>query len=169
MGNIFKDFEVGLRYDLKGSTQGRTYLNDKQKPSDLKDVKTALKDNDFIKHVKNIELVEFQRDPDISQILTKKRSTLIEVLKADADFLGVCQIIDYSLLLGEIEGDAEELRDKIENEQDDNFYRGVYFTRSGKPYVLGVIDPLTGFNFMKSVEYGVKRLKWGTEMSCVPP
>ena len=26
MGNIFKNFDVGLRYDLKGSTQGRTLL-----------------------------------------------------------------------------------------------------------------------------------------------
>lgn len=26
MGNIFKDYKVGIRYDLKGSTQGRTFL-----------------------------------------------------------------------------------------------------------------------------------------------
>jgi hypothetical protein len=26
MGNIFKDFKVGVRYDLKGSTVGRTHL-----------------------------------------------------------------------------------------------------------------------------------------------
>jgi 1-phosphatidylinositol-4-phosphate 5-kinase len=35
--------------------------------------------------------------------------------------------------------------------------------------VLGIIDPLTGFNFQKSIEFGVKRLRWGTTMSCVPP
>jgi 1-phosphatidylinositol-4-phosphate 5-kinase len=55
MDNIFKAFEVGLRFDLKGSTQGRTYLKPGQKPKDNKNVKTALKDNDFIQHVKYIQ------------------------------------------------------------------------------------------------------------------
>lgn len=145
MGNIFKDFKVGLRYDLKGSSQGRTYLKPTQKPSDNKDLKTALKDNDFTKHVKNIELIEPKHCPDTSAILAKKRHTLIEILKADADFLGACQIIDYSLLLGEIEDDADSLRDRIETENDENAYRGVYFSKEGQPYILGVIDPLTGF------------------------
>jgi hypothetical protein len=56
MGNIFKDFTVGIRYDLKGSTQGRTFLREGQNPKDRKDLKTALKDNDFIKHVRHIKL-----------------------------------------------------------------------------------------------------------------
>lgn len=47
--------------------------------------------------------------------------------------------------MGEIEDDPEELRERIDSEKDENSYRGVYFTKKGKPYVIGVIDPLTGF------------------------
>jgi hypothetical protein len=32
MGNIFKDYKVGIRYDLKGSTTGRTGLLEGQTP-----------------------------------------------------------------------------------------------------------------------------------------
>jgi hypothetical protein len=71
--------------------------------------------------------------------------------------------------MGEIDDNPEELRERIQAENDDNAYRGVYFTKKGRPYVIGVIDPLTGFTIQKSIEYGVKRLRWGTEMSCVPP
>jgi hypothetical protein len=41
---------VGTFYDLKGSTEGRTHLKPEQVPTDIVE-KTALKDNDFIKHV----------------------------------------------------------------------------------------------------------------------
>jgi hypothetical protein len=36
--------------------------------------------------------------------------SIIEVLKKDADFLASCDIIDYSILLGEILDDAETLK-----------------------------------------------------------
>ena len=49
--------------------------------------------------------------------------------------------------MGEIEDNPEELKDRIDSEVDENVYRGVYFTKEGVPYILGVIDPLTGFNF----------------------
>jgi len=39
----------------------------------------------------------------------------------------------------------------------------------GKAWVIGIIDPLTGFNFKKAVEYRGKSCRHGTEMSCVPP
>lgn len=54
-------------------------------------------------------------------------------------------IIDYSLLLGEIDDPADELRERIKEENDPNTYRGVYFATDGKPYVIGIIDPLTGY------------------------
>lgn len=118
MGNIFKDFNVGLRYDLKGSSQGRTFLKQGQKPKDNKQLKTALKDNDFTKHVKSIEFALTNDQLDESQLLITKKSTLIQILKDDADFLAKCSIIDYSLLLGEIEDPADELRERIQEESD---------------------------------------------------
>ena len=54
-------------------------------------VKTALKCNDFRKHVGKITLKE-----------ERGKKKFIDILKADADFLGRCQIMDYSLLIGQI-------------------------------------------------------------------
>ena len=48
MNNIFKDFTVGNRWDLKGSSQGRTYLkNGKTMDESTRNIQTAMKDNDF--------------------------------------------------------------------------------------------------------------------------
>eukprot|EP00351_Strombidinopsis_sp_SopsisLIS2011_P002239 CAMPEP_0116870866 /NCGR_PEP_ID=MMETSP0463-20121206/969_1 /TAXON_ID=181622 /ORGANISM="Strombidinopsis sp, Strain SopsisLIS2011" /LENGTH=75 /DNA_ID=CAMNT_0004508221 /DNA_START=1798 /DNA_END=2022 /DNA_ORIENTATION=+ len=38
-----------------------------------------------------------------------------------------------------------------------------------KAYIVGIIDPLTEFNFAKYIEYGAKKLRHGNQMSCVPP
>ena len=57
MGNIFQAYQVGTFYDLKGSTEGRTHLKPDQVPTDIVE-KTALKDNDFIKHVEQITFVD---------------------------------------------------------------------------------------------------------------
>jgi hypothetical protein len=78
---------------------GRTLLRNGKTPRDRKDLKTAMKDNDFITHVAHITFVEKPGDPNNSD------KTLLEILKEDAKFLGRCGIIDYSLLLGEIEDD----------------------------------------------------------------
>jgi len=47
--------------------------------------------------------------------------------------------------LGEIEDNPEDLREKIEQEEDKSQFRGIYFNTRGQPYVVGIIDPLTGF------------------------
>jgi len=75
----------------------------------------------------------------------KRKIHLLKFLNSDADFLATCNIIDYSLLIGEILDDPEEIKSKIAFENDLNPHRGVYFTSSNVPYLLGVIDPLTGF------------------------
>jgi 1-phosphatidylinositol-4-phosphate 5-kinase len=38
----------------------------------------------------------------------------MQILSSDADFLAKCAIIDYSLLLGEIEDDPDELRQRMD-------------------------------------------------------
>lgn len=92
---------------------------------------------------------------------------MLEILESDARFLSRCSIIDYSLLLGEIVDDPLEVM--ATTELDPSLGKGVYWSESGQPYIIGVIDPLTCFNFQKQVEYSAKWLKHGTSMSCVPP
>jgi 1-phosphatidylinositol-4-phosphate 5-kinase len=57
MNNVFKDFKVGNRFDLKGSTAGREALKGADRvPTDLDGV--AMKDNDFIKYYKCLNLID---------------------------------------------------------------------------------------------------------------
>jgi hypothetical protein len=57
MNNVFRDLEVGDRFDLKGSTTGRRTLQQSENLNDPKrDPKKVLKDLDFIEFVKKIEL-----------------------------------------------------------------------------------------------------------------
>lgn len=87
-----------------------------------------MKDNDFTKHIGKIEFEESQADLDMSTLLTKTKTSLSQILRRDADFLGQSQIIDYSLLVGEILDDPGELRQQIADSQDSITYRGVYFS-----------------------------------------
>ena len=59
MNNIFQDIDVGDRFDLKGSTQGRRTLreaNEYRSPS--RNRKIALKDLDYREHIKKITVVD---------------------------------------------------------------------------------------------------------------
>ena len=56
MNNIFVDFKVGLRFDLKGSVNNRTVLKGEMKPTDLGPI--AMKDNDFRIHMGSINLFD---------------------------------------------------------------------------------------------------------------
>lgn len=84
---MFGEYEVDLRYDLKGSTVGRTT----KFPEGVAPDKTvALKDNNFIEENKGIMIEDDQREE------------LLESLKKTSDFLGECKILDYSTLVGVI-------------------------------------------------------------------
>ena len=163
MNNVFKDFEVGVRFDLKGSTTGRNLLTPKQDLDYVEEnnIKTALKCNDFRRLMKQIILDE--EDGKDSH-----RSTFKDVCKSDADFFATTGIIDYSLLMGLVEDiDIEDLKEQISLNPE--LGNGVYFDTEGRAWVIGIIDPLTGFNFKKGIEYNFKRLRHGHDMSCVPP
>ena len=59
MNNIFKDFTVGNRWDLKGSTQGRTYLkNGRTFDESTRDIQIAMKDNDYKLEIGKLKFVE---------------------------------------------------------------------------------------------------------------
>jgi 1-phosphatidylinositol-4-phosphate 5-kinase len=86
MNNLFcTPLKIDYRYDLKGSTQGRTTKFPTGVP---KDMTIALKDLDLINEKKKFTV---GRD---------YKEKLMEIIKKDAEFFSKCQIIDYSLLVG---------------------------------------------------------------------
>ena len=58
MENLFKNFEVGTRFDLKGSSAGRETLKNGMGIDDERDISISLKDNDFRKHMPKLKIVE---------------------------------------------------------------------------------------------------------------
>ena len=58
MTNLFKHFDVGIRFDLKGSTKDRTRLKEGETLTKRPDITVALKCNDFRTQMKNIHFVE---------------------------------------------------------------------------------------------------------------
>ena len=111
MNNIFKDFTVGNRWDLKGSSQGRTYLkNGKTMDENTRNVQIAMKDNDFRNCIGQIRLTE--------RLDESQTRPLLDILETDTQFLASCNIIDYSLILGEVKFSESiaDLKELIEDE-----------------------------------------------------
>jgi len=96
--------------------------------------------------------------------------------------------MDYSVLLGELKLTSEqiaELRSEARNSSSSLSVNGIYVASNvvrgkdeeteaslevlEKAYIIGVIDTLTSFNFVKKAEFGFKRCRHGNQMSCVPP
>ena len=139
MNNMFRNFQPDIKYDLKGSTIGRT--------TEFKDgkidKKIALKDNNFTESHQKVYLEK----SDLESILSW--------CKKDSDFLGRNTTLDYSLLLGII--DLEEVRlkikdnPKLQSENDpivkvakegklETKERGIYISSNKKElYVIGII------------------------------
>ena len=91
MDNLFKHFDVGVRFDLKGSFKSRTRLTEGQTVYEGRDITVSLKDNDFREHMKKLTFVEALK-PDMPPIET--------LLGRDVDFLTRNNLIDYSFLVG---------------------------------------------------------------------
>ena len=86
MNNVFNTTnKIDRRYDLKGSTRGRTTFFPEGEP---RDYTIAMKDNDFLN-----DRMKLKVDRE-----TKKR--LLEAIKKDVEFFARCEINDYSLLVG---------------------------------------------------------------------
>lgn len=85
LANLFTSpLEIDLRYDLKGSTYGRSSRG----PNKNWEKSIALKDLDFIQDKSAIEL------------LGDHKETMIQQLEKDVGFFQSNQILDYSLLVG---------------------------------------------------------------------
>ena len=86
-----------------------------------------------------------ERPMGTSDFKSSKRRCFHDIIRTDIDFFIAAQIIDYSLLVGEIvDVEYAEVRKLIEENPELN--NGIYFEPARKKaYVIGIIDPLTGF------------------------
>ena len=159
MSNLFKSFQVGQRFDLKGSIASRTRLtvNDSfEDPS--RDETIALKDNDFRKYMKQINFVE-QMKPDMPPLL--------DVIRNDSEFLKRSNLIDYSLLLGELKIELSSLREMCKKNPE--LGRGIYIDGTKRAWLIGIIDPLNSYTTVKKAENLFKSTGYGNSLSAVPP
>jgi len=100
MNNVFNtNNKIDYRYDLKGSTHGRTTSFPANKPKDLT---IALKDLDFLNKKEKFK------------IGGKYKKKLMAIIKKDVEFFSGCGIIDYSMLIGV----HERKRPEIEIDRD---------------------------------------------------
>lgn len=115
-----------------------------------------MKDNDFVKFVGHIVLLGPDRD------------SLLNTLTSDANFLSTHNLMDYSLLVGEIDPaeDLQELKQWVVEERP----QGIYIDAAGeRAYVVAIIDCLTAFDCKKKMEFMAKSVMYcGNPMSCVP-
>ena len=184
MNNIFnKDKQIHERFDLKGSTHNREVFPPETTTKNLSNlIKTSMKDLDFIKRKKYIEVTGAQR------------KHLLEIIRNDCEFFERLKIIDYSLLIGIHYKDKD--KDKEENkERDDQIGKGDFsFSEESllsdleadskeiptsssfvspnnkDQYFIGLIDILTPFSTVKKkCEYAIKRMCVGNTISCIPP
>mmetsp|Transcript_21874 Transcript_21874/g.33917 ORF Transcript_21874/g.33917 Transcript_21874/m.33917 type:complete len:114 (+) Transcript_21874:3764-4105(+) len=85
MNNVFcTPVKIDYRYDLKGSTQGRTT----DFPDGKRDNTIALKDNNFLQEKRRF------------QVGRDAKAQLMKIIEKDAAFFARQGILDYSLLLG---------------------------------------------------------------------
>ena len=152
MGNVFKSgLEVNMRYDLKGSTHGRS-------TEESEDFSIPRKDVDFNSSGIKVGIPE------------EVKQQILEQMELDCQFLSNCQINDYSLLLGihYLKGNQEVPQDESAPLCERNL-GGVLSEDRKVIYFLGVIDILTVYNFMKRMENLVKTQLYGNTISCIPP
>ena len=144
MENLFSSgHEIHLRFDLKGSTVGRS-----TDPSE--DFSVARKDLDFNRSRMKIRLSAIDK------------VKVLEQIRKDCDFFQRLEIIDYSLLLG-----IHHLKNSV---PDISQLKNAYISADGQYlYFIGIIDILTRYGSMKKFENLVKSPFLGSDISCVPP
>lgn len=149
-------------YDIKGSTFKRQVLQngDYESIGEKSTQRQVMKDLDFIKIEKNIELIdEITRNRFLSRVYS------------DADFFKCKGIIDYSLLIGVMDRDAANL-DLVEEHQNNANSRMVLGKTKRLIYFVGIIDYLQLYTFNKAAERAWKRFSKcspNLETSSQPP
>ena len=154
MGNLFKaDYDLDIKYDLKGSSLGRFTNSDEDKT-------IARKDNNFNQDKRKI------------RIGNQKKGYLMEQITKDCNLMMNSEIIDYSLLLGICSVNRKKIPKNNSHfttfaEVDDG---GMLNEDHSELYFLGVIDILTHYGTRKKLEHFFKTTVNKKEaVSCAPP
>jgi hypothetical protein len=116
-----------------------------------RDITVALKCNDFRQHMQQLNFVE---------CLNADKPHLGSTIMKDVQFLQRSNIIDYSMLLGQLKIDLPTLKNLCK--EDPSLGQGVFIDDEERAWIIGIIDPLTGFNLQKKLEYSYKRSRYGT-------
>eukprot|EP01060_Flectonema_neradi_P002007 TRINITY_DN11216_c1_g1_i1.p1 TRINITY_DN11216_c1_g1~~TRINITY_DN11216_c1_g1_i1.p1 ORF type:complete len:900 (+),score=116.16 TRINITY_DN11216_c1_g1_i1:106-2805(+) len=155
MDNVMQpqeNYSIQIRYDLKGSTVGRST------PVQSRKNNVALKDLDFKR--------KLQLDGDM-------RSRLMQQIRQDTALLHRKKLNDYSLLIG-IHTSPTPIDDPDFIDEREPFFRrfrgGMLSKDRREIYFVGIIDLLTYFGPGKISEYAVKHVWYRNgKVSCVPP
>lgn len=144
MENLFcSGLEIHMRFDLKGSSVGRT-------TDPAEDFSVARKDMDFNRSGLKIKLSTSMRDKVLNQI------------GKDCKFFQNLGIIDYSLLVGihNLRGTRVHMAG-LSHAYLSSDHECIYF--------IGIIDVLTQYNMKKKLENVFKLPIYGNDISCIPP
>mgnify|MGYP001048626800 CR=1 FL=1 len=152
MENVFSSgHEIHMRFDLKGSSYGRS--TDPQE-----DYSIARKDNDLLESGTKIK------------VGPEKKAALVKQMTRDCEFFNRLKIIDYSLLVG-----IHNIKSQNLNFKEDNaFYKrddgGMLSSEGDVLYFFGIIDIFTLYTSKKKLEHLFKGSLYGKEaISCIPP
>lgn len=174
MQNAFCYFDIGISFDLKGSTKSRTRLPEGETPWSKPFDGRSFKCNDFRTHMIALNIKESLRK-------NSNMKTIDQTLDEDSSFLMNLNCMDYSFLAGQIKtrdpDDPNCTKPTLDDirricAEDQRKARGVYITeKTGKKeaWVLAIIDPLNPYDIEKIGEYWLKYPKHGHSMSCIPP
>jgi len=182
MKNAFASgLKIHERYDLKGSRVGRHSGEENLRLS-----RVMLKDLDLCQMNRRIRLGP------------QNRKQFLDQVTSDCKFLEKFEIIDYSLILGihytdeEVDGatkrgDGDDdvissngATDEAQKEAQkailppEKLYGEVYGKNEksetvGEVYYMTIIDMLQPYNLRKQLEYGVKSIRYGDDISVIPP
>ncbi|OMJ67935.1 hypothetical protein SteCoe_34773 [Stentor coeruleus] len=132
MQNLLYMIKPNSIYDIKGSTKGRTAKKNCVVTSPLKDL-------DFIENQERLLLT-------LDDIEVFK-----DQLMADVKLLRMNRLMDYSMLIAT--SDGYENAEKPQH--------SIYSLNREKVYTMGIIDFLTEYGYMKSVEKNFSTLRYG--------
>lgn len=132
MQNLLYKINSNTIYDIKGSTKGRT----------------AKKNGVFTPPLKDLDFIDNKEQV----LLTMDDLTFFEKqLLADVKLLKSNRLMDYSMLIATSDG-----YENIEKPQ-----HSIYSLNREKIYTLGIIDFLTEYGYLKSVEKYFSTLRYG--------
>jgi 1-phosphatidylinositol-4-phosphate 5-kinase len=171
MKNAFSSgHKIHERYDLKGSRVGRHSGEENLRLS-----RVMLKDLDLCQMNRRIRLGPARRQHFLDQVTS------------DCKFLEKFDIIDYSLILGihytddtpetvGAGGELDEAQEEARRAQThtERLYGEIRAKNDNNEaieemYFMTIIDFLQPYNLRKQLEYNVKSIRYGDDMSVIPP